>query len=184
RKILSSYNFIEVVNYIMSNPTIQLGLFNLDKKMITVSNPKMEKYTGLRIWLTPGLLETIIYNAEKEKEIRIFEIGDVVIPDEEYETGARTERRVGLAISHDKATLTDGLTTVTTILEQLGLKPEFRQTFINGFLEKRTASIFVDGVEIGFVGEIHPRILDKLGLTNPVVIAELSLNNLLNIISR
>lgn len=184
RKILSSYNFIEVVNYIMSNPTIQLGLFNLDKKMITVSNPKMEKYTGLRIWLTPGLLETIIYNAEKEKEIRIFEIGDVVIPDEEYETGARTERRVGLAISHDKATLTDGLTTVTTILEQLGLKPEFRQTSINGFLEKRTASIFVDGVEIGFVGEIHPRILDKLGLTNPVVIAELSLNNLLNIISR
>lgn len=184
RKILIYYGFTEVVNYIMSNPAVQIELFNTISDMIKVSNPKMEKYTGLRIWLTPGLLETIVYNAEKEKEIKIFEIGDVIIPSEECETGARTERRVGIAISHDKATLTDGLATVTTILEQLGLKPEYRSTHISGFLEKRAASIYTDEQEIGFIGEIHPEILSKLGLNNPVVVIELKLDNLLKLISR
>ncbi len=182
RNIMISYGYIEVANYMMSNPYQQLELFGRKDDMIKVVNPKMDKYTGLRLWLTPGLLEVVLKNIEKEKEIRIFEVGDVVIPDNKSETGGRVERRVGIMISHDKATLTDGLAIVNTLLKNLGLKPVFRENTYPGMLPERSADIFIDEQYIGFLGEIHPRILYDLGIPYPVVTSEIILNNLLNYI--
>ncbi|OYT38369.1 MAG: phenylalanine--tRNA ligase subunit beta [Desulfurococcales archaeon ex4484_58] len=180
RKIMISYGFVEVANYMMSNPYIQLEIFGLDSEMIRVSNPKMEKYTGLRIWLTPGLLEVYLENMDKEKEIKIFEIGDVAIPDPNAETGARIERRLGILISHDKATLTDGLAITNIILNTIDIKSHYEKTSIKGLLPQRTAGIYVDSDMIGFIGEIHPTILNKLNIEKPVIVVEIILNKILS----
>ncbi|ADI31695.1 phenylalanyl-tRNA synthetase, beta subunit [Staphylothermus hellenicus DSM 12710] len=183
RKILVGYGFTEITSYMMSNPQTQLEMFGLkDKKIITVLNPKMDKYTGLRRWLTPGLLEVIIENKEKQSSMKIFEIGDVAIPDPNTETGARIERRIGIAITHGKATLTDGLAIVSTLLNRLKLNPTFEKTHIKGMLPERTASIKINGEEIGFVAEIHPDILYRLDYQFPVVVSEIVLNKLLIIL--
>ncbi len=182
RKILVGMGFIEVVNYMMSNPEIQLRIFNIEDELITVTNPKMEKYTSLRRWLVPGLLEIIDANKEKEAEIRIFEIGDVAIPDTSTDTGARIERRLGIAVSHRKATLTDGLAIVSTLMERLGLIPRYEKAVIKGLLPQRTAKIYVDNIEIGYVGEIHPRVLLRIGHDKPVVVSEIILNKLLMVL--
>jgi len=184
RKLLASYGYIEVANYMMSNPHIQLEVFGISGEMILVSNPKMDKYTGLRVWLTPGLLEVVAANIEREKEVRVFEIGDVVIPSRECETGACSERRLGVAISHDKATLTDGLALATSILESLGLKPIYRKASISGMLPQRCAEIVVEDTVIGFVGEVHPLALVRLGIEKPVVVLEIKLNTLLSLMHR
>lgn len=183
REILVGYGYVEVASYMMSNPRIQLEMFGIaDKEIIRVSNPKMDKYTGLRRWLTPGLLEVIIENKEKRTSIKIFEIGDVAIPDPNTDTGARIERRAGIAITYKKATLTDGLAIVSAILDRFRLKPVFEKTFIQGMLPERTASIKIDGEEVGFVAEIHPEILYRLDIPFPVVVSEIALNKLLIIL--
>ncbi len=182
RKILVGMGFIEVVNYMMSNPEIQLRIFDMKDELITVTNPKMEKYTSLRRWLVPGLLEIIDANKEKEAEIRIFEIGDVAIPDKSTDTGARIERRLGIAVSHRKATLTDGLAIVSTLMERLGLTPRYEKAVIKGLLPQRTAKIYVGNIEIGYVGEIHPRVLLRIGHDKPVVVSEIILNKLLMVL--
>jgi len=183
RKLLVGYGYIEVANYMMSNPDTQFRLFNIQGNMIKVSNPKMEKYTGLRVWLTPGLLEVIKKNSGKEHYIRIFEVGDVVIPNPSSETGARTERKLGIAISHGKATLTDGLALVVALFELIGLKPSFRRKAIEGLLPERSAEIVVIGKNVGFLGEVHPQVLRRLKIDNPVVVIEVSLNSLLDLIT-
>ncbi|ABN69363.1 phenylalanyl-tRNA synthetase beta subunit [Staphylothermus marinus F1] len=183
RKILVGYGYTEITSYMMSNPRAQLEMFGLtDEKIITVLNPKMDKYTGLRRWLTPGLLEVIVENKEKQSSMKIFEIGDVAILDPNTETGARIERRVGIAITHGKATLTDGLAIVSTILNRLKLNPTFEKTYIQGMLPERTASIKIGGEEIGFVAEIRPDLLYSLGVPFPVVVSEIVLNKLLIIL--
>ncbi|MCD6301302.1 MAG: phenylalanine--tRNA ligase subunit beta [Staphylothermus sp.] len=182
RKILVGMGFIEVVNYMMSNPQVQLEIFGIEDELITVANPKMEKFTSLRRWLVPGLLEVINANKEKEVEIKIFEIGDVAIPDKSTETGARIERRLGIAVSHRKATLTDGLAIVTTLMERLGLSPRYEKGIISGLLPQRTAKIYVDNTEVGYVGEIHPKILLRIGYDKPVVVSEIVLNKLLMVL--
>lgn len=183
RTIFVGMGFTEVANYMMSNPWIQNKLFNDDKPLVTVSNPKMEKYTCLRRWLLPGLLEVLVANAGKRNVFRIFEIGDVAIIDPESDTGARIERHLGFIVSHSKATLTDGLAVVRTLFETLKLGYSFRKKVVKGLLEKRAASILADGVEVGFVGEVDPRILVKLGIRAPVVVGEINLNKLVHLVS-
>lgn len=174
--------FMEVVNYMMSNPWIQNEVFEDNKPLIKVSNPKMEKYTCLRRWLTPGLLEVVLANQERFKYIKIFESGDVAIIDPSSETGAIIERRIGFAISHERATLTDALAVLRTLSETLRKEFAYEYTVIKGLLPERTAVIKVGSAVVGFVGEVHPKTLLKLGITRPVVVGEIIVNKLLDLL--
>jgi len=179
RDVLLGLGFQEVANYMMSSRLTQLGLLGIEQEMFLVDNPRSERFEGLRIWLTPQLLEVIRDNSEKSSRLMIFELGDVVLPDENSETGARVERRLGMAITHEKATLTDGLACVKALLEELGALPVFAKKTIRGFLPERTAAILACNSEIGFVGEIDPRVLHGLRLNNPVVVAEIYLDKII-----
>jgi phenylalanyl-tRNA synthetase beta chain len=164
----------------MSNRYVQLELLGAPWEMFLVENPRSERFEGLRIWLTPGLLLTLLENADKYSRLKIFEIGDVVIPDETFETRARVDRRLSLLIYHEKATLTDGLIHIKALMKELGLEVSFSKGLMPGFLPERTVLINSCGENIGFVGEVHPKILLKLELKNPVVIAEISLSKILS----
>lgn len=179
RHVFIGMGFMEVVNYMMSNPRIQNEVFGSKEPLVEVLNPKMERYTCLRRWLTPGLLEVIQANQERAKEIAIFEIGDVVVVNSGSEIGTRSERRIGFAISISEVTLTDGLAVLKSLGDSMGWIVEFKETVITGFIPERTASVFINGVEAGFIGEVDPRTLVKLGVLKPVVICELYLNKLL-----
>jgi phenylalanyl-tRNA synthetase beta chain len=179
RDVLVGMGFQEVANYMMSSRDIQLGLMGIEGDLFVVENPKSDRFEALRIWLTPQLIEVVRENAEKYSKLLLFEIGDVVIPDPLSETRARIERRVGLAITHEKATLTDGVAYVKALLRELGLNPVFEKKAIRGFLEERTASIKACGEELGFVGEVDPRILYSRGLKNPLVISEIVLSKII-----
>ncbi len=183
RDILIGLGFQEVANYMMSSRATQLHLLEVgDREMFVVENPRSERFEGLRLWLAPQLVEVVAENAEKatKSKLMIFEVGDVVIPDDTFETSARVERRVGFAITHEKATLTDGLAYVKAMFSELGVKPSFEKSHVSGFLPERTAAIKACGGDVGFVGEVNPQILLRLGLKNPLVIAEVSLSKIIS----
>lgn len=180
RHLLIGLGFQEVANYMMTSRSIQLDMLGSKNDMFIVENPRTERFEGLRIWLTPQLVDVVVENSEKYSKIMIFEIGDVAIPDTSYETQARIERRLGIAISHDKATLTDGLAYISALLRELKVEPTFRKGNMPGFLPERTSMIIGCGdVELGFIGEIDPRILYRMGARNPVVVGEINLNKIL-----
>lgn len=180
RDIVVGLGFHEVANYIMSNRYVQLELLGARWEMFLVENPRSERFESLRVWLAPGLLLTLLENAGKYGKLKIFEIGDVVIPDETSETRARVDRRLSLLIYHEKTTLTDGLVYVKALMRELGLEASFSKGIIPGFLPERTALIYSCGENVGFIGEVRPEILLKLELKNPVVIAEISLSKILS----
>ncbi|MGB9826955.1 MAG: phenylalanine--tRNA ligase subunit beta [Thermosphaera sp.] len=183
RDILIGMGYTEVSNYIMSNEFTQLTRFGLKTNMYLVSNPKSERFTGLRVWLTPGLLDAVVENSSKQSVIKIFEVGDVIMPGE-GEGEPVVERRLGVAISHEKSTLTDGLSLIASIFDLINAEYKFLRDKNEGFLEERFTSIYVNGERVGFVGEIHPKILYELGVANPVVVAEVSLSKLIKLIQQ
>lgn len=183
RDILIGMGYTEVSNYIMSNEFTQLTRFGLKTNMYLVSNPKSERFTGLRVWLTPGLLDAVVENSSKQAVIKIFEVGDVILPGES-EGEPVVERRLGVAISHEKSTLTDGLSLIASIFDLIDVEYKFLKDKNEGFLDGRFTSIHVNGERVGFVGEIHPKILYELGIANPVVIAEVSLSKLIKLIQQ
>lgn len=181
RDILTGLGFQEVANYMMSSRSVQLELLSAPYEIFLVENPRSERFEGLRIWLTPQLLEIVKENSDKHPRIMIFEIGDVAIPDLYSETKARIQRRLAFAISHEKATLTDGLAYIKAILKEIDLTPLFEKKQVPGFLAERTATIKVHNEELGYVGEVDPRILFEMEVRNPVVIAELDLDKIISL---
>lgn len=180
RDILVGLGFTEIASYMMTSIESQTTLMGYNQEVFVVENPKSDRYTAIRSWLTPGIIEAMIENKGKRARLAVFEIGDVVLPDESMETNARVERRIGIAVSHEKATLTDGLAVVRTLFKELGVALSFEKTIVPGLLPERTAAINVNGEQVGFVGEVKPEILYKLGLMNPVVVSEINLNKIIN----
>ena len=185
REIMIGLGFQEVVTYMMNNPETLIKKMRLkDIKLVEVSNPRMEKYTSLRNWITPCLLEVISANKHLGKTIKVFEVGDVAIVDESMENKARIERHLVFAIVSPDITLTDGLVYLKALMSTLSIDYSLEKSIHPSFIEGRTAKIRVKGKEIGLIGEIHPEVLLNFNITMPVVIAEMNVNTIMDFIKR
>jgi len=60
-----------------------------------------------------------------------------------------------------------------SFMRNVGVKYKLVPHNHNSFIEGRTASIVVNDKEIGFVGEVHPQVLNNWGLEKPVVAFEM-----------
>jgi phenylalanyl-tRNA synthetase beta chain len=157
RKSLLSMGFTEVNNYVLTDDSARDFC-----KPARVVNPISELYTTVRCSLVPQLLATAA--AVKRREIKLFEVGDVV-------REGRTVRALAFLISREGVTLTDGLSAVKALCRRLGWSCRFKQLEATWALPSRAAE--VEGDITGYVAEINPDILTKLRHTTPTVAAEL-----------
>ncbi len=178
RKILLGMGLQEVVNFMM----VDSGLLDKvsDEEYIKVSNPKMRTYSALRNSLTPSLLLTASVNAEKFEDFEVFEIGDVV---KRTDNKFSSRKILGILLTGERYTLTDGLVIVKTLLQALGKNFKAVRTEAKAFIEGRTASIVVGEDVIGVIGEVHPEILNEVRIPKPSIIVEIDLSKLLNALS-
>lgn len=65
-----------------------------DIPAVHIGNPKTAEFQIARTSLLPGLLKTLAANKKMPLPLKLFEISDVVLKDDEAEVGARNERRV------------------------------------------------------------------------------------------
>jgi phenylalanyl-tRNA synthetase beta chain len=127
-----------------------------------VANPISELYTTVRCSLVPQLVATAA--AVKRREVRLFEIGDVV-------REGRTVRALAFLISREGVTLTDGLSAIKALCRRLDWSCRFKPLEAAWALPGRAAEVVGDVT--GYVAEVSPDILIKLRHTTPTVTAEL-----------
>lgn len=178
RDILVGLGFTEILNFMLSDPDYLAAVGYT--KFVEVKNPKMRVYSALRPSLLPGVLRSLSKNVGKYglQGLKVFEVGDAVDPD----TLASLRLASG-AIYGPGVTLTDGLAVVKTVLEVLGLSPQFRRLEdVVLTIDGRSAAIEVDGVDLGVLGEVHPRFLKYLELNAPAAVFEISLNRLAEVL--
>lgn len=61
---------------------------------VHISNPKTAEFQIARTMILPGLLKTLAANRKMPLPLKLFEISDVILKDDEAEVGARNERRL------------------------------------------------------------------------------------------
>ena len=182
REIMIGLQFQEVANYMMSNPIALAKKMRIkNAKIVQVENPKMEKYTALRNWIIPGLLEVLASNKHLGFPLRIFEIGDVAIVDETQETKTRIERRLGVVIYSEEATLTDAMVYIKALFNSLGINYKVIEHDHPSFIEGRCGKIIVKNRDVGFLGEIHPEVIINFNLEAPIAAFELNLTAILDL---
>ncbi len=175
RKTLTGLGFMEVMPYILTSPESNFQQMNIEGEAVRVKNPISKEYSILRTWLLPGIMEALRENRLHELPQKIFEVGDVVILDEDSETGARDVRRVAAAAIGEEMDYTYARSVVGAVLREFRLEWEIDSFTHPSFLEKRAAKIVADGERKGFVGEVHPEVITNFELEHPVVAFELDL---------
>ncbi|MCK8817110.1 phenylalanine--tRNA ligase subunit beta [Natroniella sulfidigena] len=187
RNILTDLGLFEVQNYSFISPTafdqINLPEDSQLREVVKLGNPISQDYSVLRTTLLPNLLENIQLNLNRNvEEVSIFELGKVFIPTVEQELPLE-ELKLSAAVL--KEGLIDswnldaaGFFYLKGILEDyfasLGIEEvNFVANEHPSLHPGRTAKLEVAGEMIGYLGEVHPEVLDNYDLNQRVTVFEL-----------
>lgn len=177
RDLMVGIGYHEIMNYIMTSPETLTEKMLRNESFINTSNPKSRNYSVLRNSLIPVLLDFSGQNQHADYPQKIFEVGDITIPDETMETRVNQVPSVGGLMSDIKVNITSLMTEIGFLLRNLGLDDQFR--FVSKksptFIEGRSAKILVNEREVGVFGEVSPEVLTNFGITYPVVSFEIHL---------
>ena len=177
RDLLVGTGYQEIKSYVMSSPEI-MNIKMLRNRPLTVTgNPKSREYSVLRNALLPVLLDFAAQNQHADYPQRIFEVGDVVMPDPREQTRTKQVPHVCRLIIDTCVNITEMLTEVGFILRNLGLagRIEFAAEKAPEFIDGRAGKILIDGKTVGIFGEVSPEVLDNFGIGMPVVAFEMEL---------
>ena len=179
RQLMIGFGFQEILRPVLTNPRDQFERMNLEaSEVIEIENFVSEEYTCLRKWLIPGLLKVLAVNKHVEYPQKLFEIGDVVIPDKREETMSKNLRKLACVISHSKASFSEIKSVVESFLRNLGVDYRIEEFKHPSFIEGRVAKVVGNRKELGFFGEISPLVLEKWELEMPVSAFEINLEEM------
>ena len=157
---------------------------------VEIANPKTLEFQVVRTTLLPGVLKTISANRKMPLPLKIFEISDIVLRDNEKDVGARNHRRI-CAVNYNK---TPGFEVVHGLLDRIMQLLEVKLTknksenepgyYIKAiedpaFFPGRCAEVIYSGKSIGVMGVLHPTVLSKFELNNPCAALEIDLEHFL-----
>ncbi|MFQ6020715.1 MAG: phenylalanine--tRNA ligase subunit beta [Candidatus Aenigmatarchaeota archaeon] len=179
RELMIGLGFQEVMNFVLSNKENNFNKMNISEDAIEILNPVSSEYNICRTWILPSLMKVLAANKHREYPQKIFEIGDVILINQEQETKANTIRKISGVISYDNANLTEMKSIVETVLKNLGCKCTIKEYNHSSFIETRIGEIFINEDSVGFFGEIHPEILNNWRLEKPVIAFEIDIEKLI-----
>jgi phenylalanyl-tRNA synthetase beta chain len=192
KDLLASEGIQEVINYPLVTlqqleQVEQLDPANLPMR---VTNPMSADREYLRTTLRASLLATLAANqGHGAGPFRLFEAGRVFWPREgDLPDERETVAGVLAGLRHEPSWLEDDSLldfydakgVVELVLNRLGVSATYEPSDDPSFHPGRCAVIKVADAVIGVVGEVHPVVMDRLGLESPQVAAfELYLGSLL-----
>jgi len=180
RQIMIGLGFTEAMNFILTNNDIQFRrMRRKPEKTVEIANPTSSEYNIARTSVLPSLMRNLMDNKHESFPQRIFEVSDII--NVNMKTECRSERHLHVAgvSSHSTANFTEIKSTVEALLANLGLfRWKIKPTCNSSFIEGRVATIQLRKKNIGFLGEIHPEVLNNFELENPVCGFEMNLEHL------
>ncbi len=190
--ILTGTGMLEVSSYHLTNKNEQFKKIGIKaKNFIEVEESKTD-YTILRQNLSHYLLKILSENIDAEYPQKIFEIGKIF--GQEDNNSITESEHLAAAISPGN------FTELRQVLEYLSrmlnkkIKLVEPENFPHYFIDGRVAEIFLEdeadtkrgggrgaggGETIGFIGEIHPKILKNWKIKMPVALFEINLEEIL-----
>ena len=146
-----------------------------EKSSIRVSYSKTENMSVLRDIVLPSLMEDLERSANEPMPQSLFEFGSTF----SMRNGRAMEgTRLALVREHSKANLSEVASCVKEFcLRFYGKVPAFKDSEKEYFINGRCADVVVDGKRIGTIGEVSPVVLRNFNLSDPVVAAELSIED-------
>ncbi len=197
RQTMVTAGFSEAMNYsfVAADSFKKIGIGEGDKRLTTVKilNPLSADQAVMRTSLVPSLLETVARNLNyRSSDLRLFELRPVFLPGESADdcveklslTAVMSGRREpeGWAQSSDNIDFYDLKGVVEEIVEKLSIsKVSFDSGEGQPYLHPGKSCCLKSGTAtLGFIGEVHPEVLARFDIDQPVYLFELDFSALLD----
>lgn len=173
-----STGLYEVLSYSFVSPSgvdkIKLPMDSPKRKFVKLINPLGEETSVMRTTMIPNILDIVYTNmSRKNAEFAGFECGHIFTPNEE---GLPTEsNHMCMAMYGKEVDFFVLKGALEKVFERVGMKeyeviPEKENTT---FHPGRCARLEVNGLLVGYIGELHPDVLENYGLNQRVYVAEI-----------
>ena len=196
RLLLTGTGYSEVVNYSFITPSSadHLCLEQNDKRrrFVHIKNPLVEDQSAMRTTMVYGLLDTLRKNVNNGcSDLSIFEMGRIFFSCGEGKLPEENNVLAGLlsgAVSEDLwgskvvVDFYDIKGCIENIFLDLKLNNcHYRSTDTQSFLHPgKSCGIYLDNIKIGYIGALHPNVMENMDLKNIAYIFEINLDILVS----
>lgn len=189
RQIIADCAYQEVINFAFVEEAWELD-FSANRNPIRLANPIASQLSVMRSSLIAGLVANVSANLKrKQNRVRVFETGRCFFRDAQGTPVAGFHQPwmlAGLAYGSAQPEQWGGVTRNVDFFDVKGdleilLAPtiaRFEKAVHPALHPGRSARVMIAGQEIGFIGELHPRWVQKYDLPLAPVVFELDLDAL------
>ncbi len=188
QNLLVDRGFYEAVTYSFVEPKLHALLAETELAPIKLANPISADLSVMRTSLWPGLMQALVYNANRQHDrVRLFEvgrvfkgtldnieqhrqIGGVVYGSRQPEQWSEKERTVDFF---------DAKADVEALLAVAGGDIRFEAEAHAALHPGQSARIYKDGKAIGWLGALHPKLNKPVDIEGRVYLFEISLSAVL-----
>ena len=183
REVMEFCGFSQGMTYSFESPKVfDKLLLPADSPLrntVTIANPLGEDYSVMRTLSLNGMLTSLSTNYNRRnKDVRLYEMGNVYLPKQLPLTELPEERMtltLGMYGEGDFFTMKG---VVEEFFESIGMKAKAQYDPNAGkpYLHPgRQANIIYDGKVVGYLGEVHPEVLDNYDIGTKVYVAVLDM---------
>lgn len=183
REVAQFCGFSQSMNYSFESPKAFDKLLvpeNSDlRQAIRILNPLGQDFSIMKTQALNGMLTSLATNYNrKNKNVRLYEIGNIYIPKALPLTelpDERTQFTLGMYGDGDFFTMKG---VVEEFFEKAGLDgritydPEDKKPFLH---PGRQADIIYDGVKVGYLGEVHPQVCENYNIGDRVYYVDIDM---------
>jgi phenylalanyl-tRNA synthetase beta chain len=182
---LVARGYHEIITFAFVDPALQ-GLLFAQTETLALANAIASDLSVMRVSLWPGLVRVALENQRRQQErVRLFEHGArFVVTDGKVNevdslagiaTGRRLPEQWGSSESRESHDFFDSKADLQALLVATGAAAEFgfEAATLACLHPGRSARLLRAGAPVGWIGELHPRLVRELGFTQAPVLFEM-----------
>lgn len=186
RNVVEQSGFCEGMTYSFESPKVFDKLLipqdGVERKAIVISNPLGEDYSIMRTLSLNGMLTSLATNYNRRnKDVRLYEMANVYLPKSLPLTELPDERMQLTLGMYGEGDFFDMKGVVEAVFEKLGIcrvityTPKDDRPYLH---PGRRADITIGDQTVGFLGEVHPEVLDNYDIGTKAYVAVLDIETL------
>ena len=180
RELIIGAGYQEVMSAMLSNKKLMYDKMNINfNGIVELKEFISEKYSTVRSWILPIMMDVLSKNKHVEYPQKIFEEGLISIQDGKQ---VNDYHKVAVVSAHADANYTEARQTLDFILRSLGFDYKIEEVEHGSFIPGRVGRVIANGKRVAYVGELSPIVIKNFDLDVPVAGFELDLSKLFEII--
>jgi len=164
-----SMGFIEILPFVLSSKKDSFDNFNIKgEKYIPLGFSAESSINIVGNWIIPKLFKALTNNQHKSFPQKLFACDYVVIENKTEDNLSENKLHLAAVIANSKISFTEISSNLLALTKVFGKTLTLKEKDLSFYIKGRSALVFIDGLEVGHVGEFSPEILRNHNYTMPV----------------